>query len=154
AGVRHAGLGVVPGRPRRRARDPPRADAAERARLPRAGGRQAPAGAAPQRPRRALVPALEHPQPVRLVRPLDRRSARVTEVLVVMGARQNFVKLAPLYHALLQSGRVSVRLLHTGQHYDRALSGTFLEQLGLPAPDHYLGVGSGTHAEQTAAVMV
>jgi UDP-N-acetylglucosamine 2-epimerase (non-hydrolysing) len=78
----------------------------------------------------------------------------VTEVLVVMGARPNFVKLAPLYHALKDSGRVALRLLHTGQHYDRALSGTFLEQLGLPAPDHYLGVGSGTHAEQTAAVMV
>jgi UDP-N-acetylglucosamine 2-epimerase (non-hydrolysing) len=78
----------------------------------------------------------------------------VTEVLVVMGARPNFVKLAPLYHALKDSGRVSLRLLHTGQHYDRALSGTFLEQLGLPAPDHYLGVGSGTHAEQTAAVLV
>jgi UDP-N-acetylglucosamine 2-epimerase (non-hydrolysing) len=78
----------------------------------------------------------------------------VTEVLVVMGARPNFVKLAPLYHALAESGRVSLRLLHTGQHYDRALSGTFLEQLGLPAPDHYLGVGSGSHAEQTAAVLI
>src|SRR4051812_7037368 len=71
-----------------------------------------------------------------------------------MGARPNFVKLAPLHHALVDGGQVAVRLLHTGQHYDWALSGAFLDQLGLPEPDHHLGAGSGTHAEQTAAVLV
>jgi UDP-N-acetylglucosamine 2-epimerase (non-hydrolysing) len=73
-------------------------------------------------------------------------------VLAVVGARPNFVKVAPVLRAL--AGQTPVRLLHTGQHYDHALSGSFLEQLGMPAPDHHLGVGSGTHAEQTAAVLV
>ena len=74
--------------------------------------------------------------------------------MVVMGARPNFVKVAPLVHALNALDGVTVSLLHTGQHYDRSLSGAFIEQLDLPAPAHHLGVGSGTHAEQTAAVMV
>ena len=76
------------------------------------------------------------------------------ELLVVVGARPNFVKVAPVLHALAESGRVRVRVLHTGQHYDHRLSGSFLEQLGFPAVDHALGVGSGSHAEQTAAVLV
>jgi UDP-N-acetylglucosamine 2-epimerase (non-hydrolysing) len=75
------------------------------------------------------------------------------EVLVVVGARPNFVKVAPLVHALINGG-VEVSLLHTGQHYDRSLSDAFIEQLDLPAPRHSLRVGSATHAEQTAAVMV
>jgi UDP-N-acetylglucosamine 2-epimerase (non-hydrolysing) len=74
-------------------------------------------------------------------------------VLAVVGARPNFVKAAPVIAALEASGKVSVRLLHTGQHYDRALSGDFIERLGMREPDANLGVGSGTHAEQTAGVM-
>jgi UDP-N-acetylglucosamine 2-epimerase (non-hydrolysing) len=74
-------------------------------------------------------------------------------VLAVVGARPNFVKAAPVIAALERSGRVSVRLLHTGQHYDRALSGGFIERLGMREPDANLGVGSGTHAEQTAGVL-
>jgi UDP-N-acetylglucosamine 2-epimerase (non-hydrolysing) len=76
------------------------------------------------------------------------------QVLAVVGARPNFVKVAPILHALAEVPDLDVRVLHTGQHYDRALSGSFLEQLGMPQPHHYLGVGSGTHAEQTAAVMI
>lgn len=76
------------------------------------------------------------------------------EVMVVTGARPNFVKVAPVVHALSQDEGVPVSLLHTGQHYDRSLSGAFIEQLDLPPPSHHLGVGSGSHAEQTAAVMV
>lgn len=76
------------------------------------------------------------------------------ELLVVVGARPNFVKVAPVLHALAAGGRVSARVLHTGQHYDDRLSGSFLEQLRFPTVNHALGVGSGTHAEQTAAVMV
>jgi UDP-N-acetylglucosamine 2-epimerase (non-hydrolysing) len=79
---------------------------------------------------------------------------RRRRVLAVVGARPNFVKVAPVLHALAESEDVEIRVLHTGQHYDRALSGSVIEQLGMQAPDHYLGVGSGTHAEQTAAVMV
>jgi UDP-N-acetylglucosamine 2-epimerase (non-hydrolysing) len=75
-------------------------------------------------------------------------------VLAVVGARPNFVKVAPVVAALEQSGEVSVRVLHTGQHYDRALSGGFIERLGMREPDANLEVGSGTHAEQTAGVLV
>ena len=75
------------------------------------------------------------------------------QVLAVVGARPNFVKAAPVVAALESSERVSVRLLHTGQHYDRALSGGFIERLGMREPDANLGVGSGTHAEQTAGVL-
>ncbi len=72
---------------------------------------------------------------------------------MVVGARPNFVKVAPVAHALARTGEVETALLHTGQHYDRNLSEAFLEQLDLPSPDFYLGVGSGTHAEQTAGVL-
>jgi UDP-N-acetylglucosamine 2-epimerase (non-hydrolysing) len=73
-------------------------------------------------------------------------------LLVVVGARPNIVKVAPVWHALAEAG-LPQRLLHTGQHYDHALSGSFLEQLGMPAPDVSLAVGSGTHAEQTAGAL-
>jgi UDP-N-acetylglucosamine 2-epimerase (non-hydrolysing) len=82
------------------------------------------------------------------------RASSAPEVALVLGARPNFVKLAPLYDALVASGRVRLRLLHTGQHYDWSLSGSFLAALGLPEPDVNLAAGSGTHAEQTAAVLV
>ena len=64
------------------------------------------------------------------------------------------MKVAPLYHALRGDGWAQPVLVHTGQHYDANMSDAFLEDLGLPEPDHHLGVGSGSHAEQTAAVMV
>jgi UDP-N-acetylglucosamine 2-epimerase (non-hydrolysing) len=75
-------------------------------------------------------------------------------VILVVGARPNFVKVAPLFHALAARPDVAPSLLHTGQHYDWALSRAFIERLGLPEPDRYLGVGSGSHAEQTAGVLV
>lgn len=74
-------------------------------------------------------------------------------LLVVVGARPNFVKVAPLLHAL-KDGPVHASLLHTGQHYDYALCESFLEKLDFPRTDFSLGVGSTTHAKQTAAVMV
>jgi UDP-N-acetylglucosamine 2-epimerase (non-hydrolysing) len=74
-------------------------------------------------------------------------------VLAVVGARPNFVKSAPVIAALEQAEGISVRLLHTGQHYDQALSGGFIERLGMREPDANLGVGSGTHAQQTAAAL-
>jgi len=70
----------------------------------------------------------------------------------VVGARPNFVKAAPVLRALAARG-VAQRLIHTGQHYDPLLSGVFFDQLGLPQPDVDLGVGSGSHAVQTAALL-
>jgi UDP-N-acetylglucosamine 2-epimerase (non-hydrolysing) len=74
-------------------------------------------------------------------------------VLAVVGARPNFVKAAPVIAALEGTEGISVRVLHTGQHYDRALSGGFIERLGMREPDANLEVGSGSHAEQTAGVL-
>jgi UDP-N-acetylglucosamine 2-epimerase (non-hydrolysing) len=75
-------------------------------------------------------------------------------IVYVVGTRPNFVKTAPVIAALrarLPGGRHA--LVHTGQHYDRAMSQVFFEELGVPAPDHMLEVGSGTHAQQTARTM-
>lgn len=72
--------------------------------------------------------------------------------LVVAGARPNFMKVAPILAALRENGTPGV-LVHTGQHYDADMSDAFFRDLGLPEPDHHLGVGSGTHAQQTARVM-
>ncbi len=75
-------------------------------------------------------------------------------LLYVIGTRPNFVKTAPVISALrrrLPDGRHTI--VHTGQHYDRLMSEVFLEELGVPAPDHMLEVGSGSHAQQTARVM-
>lgn len=74
-------------------------------------------------------------------------------VLHVTGARPNFPKAAPVIEALTALG-VPQRLVHTGQHYDERMSEVFFRQLGLPKPDVDLGVGSGSHARQTAAIMV
>jgi len=74
------------------------------------------------------------------------------KALVVVGARPNFMKVAPILAALTTRGHTAV-LVHTGQHYDAAMSDAFFTDLGMPAPDHHLGVGAGSHAEQTARVM-
>lgn len=74
---------------------------------------------------------------------------------LIAGARPNFMKIAPILEAIRASDKLrgQARLVHTGQHYDRAMSGDFFEQLGLPEPDVNLGAGGGTQAEQTAAIM-
>jgi len=74
-------------------------------------------------------------------------------ILHVVGARPNFMKAAPVLRALSSYSEVRQTLIHTGQHYDAAMSEIFFRQLEMPAPDCNLGVGSGTHAQQTAAVM-
>ncbi len=72
----------------------------------------------------------------------------------VLGTRPNFVKMAPVIAAARERfGPESSVVVHTGQHYDRAMSEVFFEELGVPEPDHMLGVGSGSHAEQTARVL-
>jgi UDP-N-acetylglucosamine 2-epimerase (non-hydrolysing) len=73
----------------------------------------------------------------------------------VVGARPNFMKAAPVYRALAERhSEVDLLLVHTGQHYDEEMSAVFLKELELPRPDVFLGVGSGTHAEQTAKALV
>jgi UDP-N-acetylglucosamine 2-epimerase (non-hydrolysing) len=72
----------------------------------------------------------------------------------VVGARPNYMKIAPVYAALERGGAVEQRLLHTGQHYDAALSDVFFAELPLPRPHISLEVGSGTHGEQTAGALV
>jgi UDP-N-acetylglucosamine 2-epimerase (non-hydrolysing) len=75
-------------------------------------------------------------------------------IAYVVGARPNFVKMAPVIAELRRRmPEGSHTLIHTGQHYDRLMSDVFLEELGVPAPDHMLGVGSAGHAVQTARVM-
>jgi UDP-N-acetylglucosamine 2-epimerase (non-hydrolysing) len=74
-------------------------------------------------------------------------------ILHVVGARPNFMKAAPVLRALAAQAGVRQTLVHTGQHYDRAMSDVFFQELEMPAPDCNLEVGSGSHAQQTAAVL-
>jgi len=73
---------------------------------------------------------------------------------LIAAARPNFMKVAPLYHALTAADDFEVKLVHTGQHYDANMSDAFFDDLGLPKPDYHLEVGSGSHAEQTGNVMI
>jgi UDP-N-acetylglucosamine 2-epimerase (non-hydrolysing) len=73
---------------------------------------------------------------------------------VVVGARPNFMKAAPLIRELRKRPRIRPILIHTGQHYDENMSRVFFEDLELPEPDVHLGVGSGSHAEQTGRIMI
>jgi len=75
------------------------------------------------------------------------------KILQVAGARPNFVKIAPLHRAFGQYTDMHPQIVHTGQHYDFAMSGIFFEQLGIPQPDHFLGVSPGSPATQTAEIM-
>jgi UDP-N-acetylglucosamine 2-epimerase (non-hydrolysing) len=75
-------------------------------------------------------------------------------ILNVVGARPNLIKMAALVQEMDRHSGIEAILLHTGQHYDHNLSRVFFDELGIPEPDIYLGVGSGTHAEQTARIMV
>jgi len=83
--------------------------------------------------------------------PVDNSRIRV---LSVVGARPNFMKIAPLLRELRARGNFESCLVHTGQHYDRAMSQDFFRDLGIPEPDVNLGVGSGSHGEQTAQVLM
>ncbi len=72
---------------------------------------------------------------------------------LIAAARPNFMKIAPLYHALHKESWAYPAIVHTGQHYDANMSDAFFQDLELPPPHHHLGVGSGSHAEQTGRVM-
>lgn len=74
-------------------------------------------------------------------------------IVLVAGARPNFMKIAPLMAAFSDDKDFRLILVHTGQHYDDSMSGNFFRELRIPAPQHHLDVGSGTHAQQTAEIM-
>ena len=79
---------------------------------------------------------------------------RPIKLLLVAGARPNFMKIAPVIREIKRrADTFSHVLVHTGQHYDEGMSDVFFRDLGIPTPDHYLNVGSGSHAGQTAAIM-
>src|ERR1035441_9504665 len=88
-------------------------------------------------------------------------SRSVLKLLIIAGARPNFMKVAPIikaaraYNAQSRNGecQFDCHLVHTGQHYDQKMSGVFFEELGIPAPDTNLEAGSGSHAVQTANIM-
>ena len=79
---------------------------------------------------------------------------RPFRIILVAGARPNFVKIAPIHALLADDPAFDPVIVHTGQHYDEAMSKVFFDQLGIPVPDVNLEVGSDTHARQTSAVMV
>jgi len=80
------------------------------------------------------------------------------QITIVAGARPNFMKIAPIIKAIdvfnEKNNKIKYRLVHTGQHYDKKMSGDFFKQLGIPEPNVNLGAGGGTQAQQTAAIMV
>lgn len=79
---------------------------------------------------------------------------RIREIHLIVGARPNFMKMAPLYDELsLHSDKFQAMLIHTGQHYDEKMSKLFFQDLGMPEPHAYLNVGSGTHGQQTARII-
>ncbi|MBK8502229.1 MAG: UDP-N-acetylglucosamine 2-epimerase (non-hydrolyzing) [Saprospiraceae bacterium] len=81
-------------------------------------------------------------------------STRVLKIISVVGARPNFMKVAPLHRVFSKSGCIDSIIVHTGQHYDERMSQVFFDQLGLPKPHHFLGIGGGSHTEQTANIML
>ena len=77
---------------------------------------------------------------------------------IIAGARPNFMKIAPIIHAIQKKQKeninINFRLIHTGQHFDQNMSGSFFDQLQIPEPNINLGAGGGTQAEQTASIMI
>jgi len=80
------------------------------------------------------------------------------KITIIAGARPNFMKIAPIIHAINNADgiphQIEYRLVHTGQHYDEKMSGSFFDQLGIPEPDINLNCGGGTQSEQTAAILI
>jgi UDP-N-acetylglucosamine 2-epimerase (non-hydrolysing) len=85
---------------------------------------------------------------------VDARAPCARTLCLVAGARPNFMKIAPLVRALRLRDGLRFKIVNTGQHYDRELSGVFFDELGIPAPDEFLAAGGGSHAEQTAKIML
>ncbi len=89
---------------------------------------------------------------------MNKKKCKQMKVTIIAGARPNFMKIAPIIHAIQQSKNqgnpIDYRLVHTGQHYDKKMSGDFFEQLEIPKPHANLEAGGGSQAEQTAAIMI
>ena len=81
-------------------------------------------------------------------------SQQTVKIHLIAAARPNFMKIAPLYHTLKTEPWAETVIVHTGQHYDLNMSDVFFQDLGLPEPDLHMGVGSGSHAQQTGQVMM
>jgi UDP-N-acetylglucosamine 2-epimerase (non-hydrolysing) len=75
-------------------------------------------------------------------------------IYLVAGARPNFMKIAPIVRALQAQQTLSFKIIHTGQHYDRDMNDVFFEELGIPQPDLFMAAGGGSHAQQTAKIMI
>ena len=75
-------------------------------------------------------------------------------IYLVAGARPNFMKIAPIVRALQAQQALSFKIIHTGQHYDRDMNEVFFEELGIPQPDVFMAAGGGSHAQQTAKIMI
>jgi UDP-N-acetylglucosamine 2-epimerase (non-hydrolysing) len=88
-----------------------------------------------------------------IIRETDGRM-NLQKIHLIAAARPNFMKIAPLYHALTRESWCRAAIVHTGQHYDYNMSDSFFRDLKLPQPDFHLEVGSGSHAEQTGRVMI
>jgi UDP-N-acetylglucosamine 2-epimerase (non-hydrolysing) len=78
----------------------------------------------------------------------------MAKILNIVGARPNFMKVAPLHRAFEQYSTIESKIIHTGQHYDAKMSDVFFNQLELPKPHYFLGVGGGSHTQQTAKIML
>lgn len=76
------------------------------------------------------------------------------KIVNIVGARPNFMKVAPLHRAFQKRSEIESKIVHTGQHYDAKMSDVFFNQLELPQPHYFLGIGGGTHAQQTAKIML
>ena len=76
------------------------------------------------------------------------------KIYLVAGARPNFMKIAPVVRALQTRQCLEFKIIHTGQHYDREMNDVFFEELGIPQPDVFMAAGGGTHAQQTARIMM
>jgi UDP-N-acetylglucosamine 2-epimerase (non-hydrolysing) len=76
------------------------------------------------------------------------------KILNIVGARPNFMKVAPLQRVMQAHPGIDAKIVHTGQHYDERMSDVFFNQLELPKPDYYLGIGGGSHTQQTARIML
>jgi len=76
------------------------------------------------------------------------------KIISVVGARPNFMKIGPIHRALHKADGIDSLIVHTGQHYDKKMSDIFFNQLELPVPDYFLGVGGGSHTQQTSGIML
>jgi len=76
------------------------------------------------------------------------------KIFLIAGARPNFMKIAPIARAFDKHSQINYKIVHTGQHYDKNMSDIFFEELGIRQPDYHLGAGGGTHAQQTAKIMI